>query len=390
MILALNMYLSFHSEIGICHKPYLTATELRADTPILLVEDLFTADGTSNLKEGSSRMINQKQVVEALMKPEAYDEDPGSIELVQTHISFVFLTTNFAYKVKKAVNLGFLDFTTLEKRRFFCNKELELNRRLCGDMYREVVPINKADALKIKGVGETVEYAVKMKHMPQDKMMSKLLEKNKVDDRLVDRIAKIIAEFHLKAETNRRISEFGSLALIGTNWRENFKQTEEFVGKTIYPEDFKLIREKIEEFMKNNVSLFEKRMAEGRVRDCHGDIHSGNIFVTNGIYIFDAIEFNDRFRYSDVAADAAFLAMDLDFKEQSPLSNLFVDKYVKYSGDQELTKLLSFYKCYRAYVRGKVVSFKLKDPTIRSEDKKLAVKEAKAYFKLAAAYTETL
>jgi aminoglycoside phosphotransferase family enzyme len=333
-------------------------------------------------------MLVQKQVVEALMKPEAYDEESGSIELVQTHISFVFLTKRFVYKVKKAVDFGFLDFTTLEKRRFFCEKELELNRRLCGDMYLEVVPINKANAIKIKGAGETVEYAVKMKRMPQEKMMSKLLEKNKVDDKLIDRIAKIIAEFHSKAETSRRISEFGSLATIETNWKENFAQTEEYVGKTISIEDFKLIHERVEDFVKRKVSLFEKRRAEGRVRDCHGDIHSGNIFVTDGIYIFDAIEFNERFRYSDVAADVAFLAMDLDFRERPGLSDFFVERYIKYSGDQELTRLLPFYKCYRAYVRGKVISFKLKDPNVSSEDRNSAEKEAKAYFKLASTYAK--
>jgi aminoglycoside phosphotransferase family enzyme len=335
-------------------------------------------------------MIGQKQVVEALMKPEAYDEEPGRIELVQTHISFVFLTSNFAYKVKKAVDLGFLDFTTLEKRCFFCEKELELNRRLCGDMYLEVVPINRSNAIKIKGEGETVEYAVKMKRMPQEKMMSKLLEKNKVDNKLIGRIAKIIAEFHSKAETNRRISEFGSLAIIETNWKENFEQTEEFVGKTISTEDFKLIRERVEDFMKRNMSLFEKRMAEGRVRDCHGDIHSGNIFVTDGIYIFDAIEFNERFRYSDVAADIAFLTMDLEFKGRTDLSNFFVERYVEYSEDQELVRLLPFYKCYRAYVRGKVISFKLKDPSISNQEKSAAMKEAKAYFKLASTYAMLL
>lgn len=335
-------------------------------------------------------MIEQRQVVDALMKPEAYDEDTSSIELVQTHISFVFLAGNFVYKVKKAVNLGFLDFTTLEKRRFFCEKELELNRRLCRDMYLEVIPINKADVIKIKGEGKTIEYAVKMKRMPQEKMMSKLLEENKVDDKLVDRIAKIIAEFHLKAETSKRISGFGSLEVVKTNWRENFEQTEEYVGKTIPAEDFNLIRERVEDLMERNVVLFEKRMAEGYVRDCHGDIHSGNIFVTNGIYIFDAIEFNYRFRYSDVAADMAFLAMDLDFRGRHDLSDLFTEKYIKYSGDQELTKLLPLYKCYRAYVRGKVVGFKLKDQNILSEEKSMAEKEATAYFKLAASYAKTL
>jgi aminoglycoside phosphotransferase family enzyme len=335
-------------------------------------------------------MSVQKQVVEALMKPEAYDEEPGRIELTQTHISFVFLTRNFVYKVKKAVDLGFLDFTTLEKRRFFCEKELELNRRLCGEMYLEVVPINRSNIIKIKGEGETVEYAVKMKRMPQEKMMSRLLEENKVNSKLIDEIAKIIAEFHSKAETNRRISEFGSLAIIETNWKENFEQTQEFVSKTISMKDFKFIRERIDDFMKRNVSFFEKRMAERRVRDCHGDIHSGNIFVTDRIYIFDAIEFNERFRYSDVASDIAFLAMDLDFKGRTDLSSFFVEKYVKYSGDQELTKLLPFYKCYRAYVRGKVISFKLQDPNVGSEEKGAAMKEAKAYFKLASAYEKIL
>jgi len=335
-------------------------------------------------------MSVQKEVVEALMKPEAYDEQPGKIELTQTHISFVFLTRNFVYKVKKAVDLGFLDFTTLAKRRFFCEKELDLNRRLCEGMYLAVVPINRSNIIKIKGEGETVEYAVKMKRMPQEKMMNKLLEENKVDSKLIDRIAKIIAEFHSKAETNKRISKFGSLVIIETNWKENFEQTREFVGKTISMKDFKFIRGRIDDFMKRNVSLFEKRMAESRVRDCHGDIHSGNIFVTDRIYIFDAIEFNERFRYSDIASDIAFLAMDLDFKERTDLSNFLVERYVEYSGDQELTKLLPFYKCYRAYVRGKVVSFKLKDPSVGSEEKRAAMKEAKAYFKLASTYAKTL
>jgi aminoglycoside phosphotransferase family enzyme len=332
----------------------------------------------------------QKQIVEALMKPEAYEEAPGQIELIQTHISFVFLTRNFVYKVKKAVDLGFLDFTTLEKRRFFCEKELELNRRLCEGMYLEVAPINKSNMIKIKGEGETVEYAVKMKRMPQEEMMSQLLEKNKVDDKLIDEIAKIIADFHAKAETNSRISEFGSLAIIETNWKENFDQTREFVGKTISLKDFRLIHERIEDFMKKNTPLFEKRITEGRVRDCHGDIHSGNIFVADRIYIFDAIEFNERFRYSDIASDIAFLAMDLEFKGRIDLSNFFVEKYIEYSGDQELMKLIPFYKCYRAYVRGKVTSFKLEEPSLSNDEKRTATKEAKAYFKLASNYAKIL
>jgi aminoglycoside phosphotransferase family enzyme len=335
-------------------------------------------------------MSVQNQVVKALMTPEAYDDATGKIELIQTHISYVFLTQKLVYKVKKAVNLGFLDFTTLEKRRFYCEKEVGLNRRLCKDMYLEVVPINKSNGvIKVKGEGETVEYAVKMKRMPQDKMMNTLLDKKQIDKKIIDRIAKIIAGFHSKAETNAQTSKFGSLATIKGNWNENYEQTREFVDRTILPEDFNFILKKIDAFIEQNKALFEKRMADGRVKDCHGDIHSGNIFVTNGIYIFDAIEFNERFRYSDIASDIAFLAMDLDYKERIDLSTFLVEKYVQYSGDRELLRLLPFYKCYRAYVRGKVVSFKLKDPNVSNRDKKAAEHEAEAYFRLACIYADT-
>lgn len=335
-------------------------------------------------------MLVQKRVIDALKKPEAYDEDPGKIELIQTHISYVFLTSKFAYKVKKVVNLGFLDFTTLESRRLYCEKELVLNKRLCEDLYLEVVPINKAATIKMKGKGDIVEYAVKMKRIPQEKMLSSLLEENKVDKDLIEKIAKIIADFHAKAETNRRISEFGALAIMETNWKENFDQTEGFEGKTISLQFFKSIHDRIRDFTRRNTPVFEKRIAEGKIRDCHGDIHSGNIFVADKIYIFDAIEFNERFRYSDVASEVAFLAMDLDFKKRSDLSAFFVEKYVEYSGDKELLKILPFYKCYRAYVRGKVTSFKLNDPNIKVQDKRAATKEAKAYFKLAATYAKGL
>ena len=330
------------------------------------------------------------QVVEALMKPEAYDGETEKIELKQTHISFVFLTGKFVYKIKKAVNFGFLDFSTLEKRRFFCEKELTLNRRLCGDMYLEVVPITKSDTIKVGGEGEAVEYAVKMKRIPEEKIMTRLLEQGKVDKKLVDKMAKIIAEFHLKAGTGTKIGGFGSLPIIETNWRENFEQSKEFVGETITSESYRLVHEKVDDFMKRNAAFFAKRVAENRVRECHGDIHSGNIFVADRIYIFDAIEFNERFRFCDVASDVAFLAMDLDFKDRSDLSSFFVERYVEYSGDRELEKLLGFYKCYRAYVRGKVVSFRLNDPNVNTKEKAAAKQEAQAYFELATDYAKEL
>ncbi len=335
----------------------------------------------------------QRQVVAALLKPETYDEKVNQIELIQTHISFIFLTEAFVYKVKKAVNLGFLDFVTLEKRRFYCRKELELNRRLCEDMYLEVVPINRAlttQIIKIKGDGEAVEYAVKMKKMPQKRMLSKLLEEGKVDTQLIDRIAGIVAQFHSKAETDREISKFGSVKVIKTNWIENFQQTQKYVGKTISRRDFNRIKSKIEDFIERNVNLFNKRIADGRIRNCHGDIHSGNIFATKEIYIFDAIEFNQRFRCSDVASDIAFLAMDLDFKDRADLSAFFADKYAAYSGDQSMKHLLPFYKCYRAYVRGKVISFRLEDSNLTQNELNSTLNDARAYFKLASAYSREL
>ncbi|MCW3981388.1 MAG: hypothetical protein NWF11_07950 [Candidatus Bathyarchaeota archaeon] len=332
----------------------------------------------------------QEQVVTALLNPDTYDEAPGRIQLVQTHISFIFLTKNYAYKVKKAVDLGFLDFTTLEKRRYFCDQELELNRRLCREMYLEVVPITRSKSIKMKGEGEIVEYAVKMVKMPHKKLMNKLLQAKQVDKKLINRLARIIAGFHSKAETNRMISEFGSISTLKSNWEENFEQTQEFVSKTISSGCFNLIHERIEDFFKKNKKFFENRVKEARIRDCHGDIHSGNIFVTDKIYIFDAIEFNHRFRYSDVVSDVAFLAMDLDFKGRIDLSEYFINRYISYSRDPQLTRLLPFYKCYRAYVRGKVISFKIRDSNISRVEKITALKEAREYFELAFKYTEAL
>jgi len=335
-------------------------------------------------------MLDQKQIVDALLRPEAYPGAPGKIELIQTHISFVFLTEKYVYKMKKAVNFGFLDFSTLDKRHSNCLKELELNRRLCPSIYLEVLPITNSKGLKVGGKGEVVEYALKMKRLPQDRLMTLLVKEDKVDKKTVDDIAKIVVTFHSKAQVTTEISEFGSLKIIKTNWDENFAQTEKYIGQTITKAQFDHMKEKIEGFMEKNKPLFQSRVANARIRDCHGDLHSGNIFITDEICIFDAIEFNDRFRYSDVASDVAFLAMDLDFHQKHELAEHFIKKYIAYSKDRQLTQLLSFYKCYRAYVRGKVISFKLDDKNITEKEKSAATTEAKAYFKLAYEYVNRL
>jgi len=313
--------------------------------------------------------------------------------MLQTHISYIFLTGRFAYKIKKPVNFGFLDFTTLDKRKFYCEEEVRLNRRLCEDMYLGVFPITSfKGSIKVNGSGNIVEYTVKMKELPQEALMSELLKKGKVSSSVIDEIARILSDFHKKAETSKEIEKYGSIDIVKFNWDENFSQTRSFIGKTIHQKDFYFIRNMVRSFLKSRRDLFELRIKEGKIRECHGDLHSGNIFVTDDrIYIYDAIEFNKRFRYSDVASDVAFLLMDLEFLGRNDLSDILLNRYLEYSGEKEdFLEVLPFYKCYRAYVRGKVTSFKINDPNISSEEKGESMRMAERYFKMSREYAEQM
>jgi len=327
------------------------------------------------------------ELVQALLDPGAYPDTPQNIELVQTQMSFVFLTDNYVYKVKKPVNLGYLDYTTLEKRQLYCQREVELNRRLCPDIYLGVVPITRDKGnILVEGQGKAMEYAVKMRRLPQEAMMDVLLADNQVSPQMVTSLAQRLAAFHQTAETNANISAFGNLDTITENTEENFTQTEKYIGNTISQEKYQHIKTYTDSFIKRNVLLFRKRIESGRVRDCHGDLHAAHICFTNGICIYDCIEFNDRFRYCDVASEVAFLAMDLDHYGRADLSRLFVNSYVAQSQDKELLKLLNFYKCYRAYVRGKVEGFKYDDPHISEEERVKTLATARSYFQLAESY----
>ncbi|TET41339.1 MAG: gluconokinase [Dehalococcoidia bacterium] len=326
-------------------------------------------------------------IVSALLESQAYPHKPQKIELVQTQMSFIFLTGEYVYKIKKSVNLGYLDYTTLEKRHFFCHQELELNRRLCPGAYLAVVPIvEEKGELCIEGLGKTIEYAVKMKQLPHDRMMDVLLPKDQVTPEMVARVAEKLTGFHQKAETNQEIAAFGRLDVIHQNTDENFAQTEKYIGTSITAEKYQYIKNYTNNFIDSNASLFDKRVREGKIRDCHGDLHAAHVCFTDDICIYDCIEFNDRFRYSDVASEIAFLAMDLDRYQQAGLSRHLVNTCVKLGHDEELLKLLNFYKCYRAYVRGKVESFKLDDPYIPEEEKAKVLTAARGYFQLAGSY----
>jgi aminoglycoside phosphotransferase family enzyme len=332
-------------------------------------------------------MSQLPELVQALLDPKTYPEAPERVQLMQTQMSFVFIAGDYVYKVKKPVNLGYLDYTTLEKRHFFCQREVELNRRLCPDTYLGVIPIVKARGkISLGGRGKVIDYAVKMRYLPQDRMMNVLLAANQVSTEMVTRVAQRLVDFHQKAETSATISAFGDIETIRVNTEENFDQTEKSIGRTISPEKYERIKNYTRRFIENNVSLFRQRVAGGRIRDCHGDLHAAHICFTDGICIYDCIEFNDRFRYCDVASEIAFLAMDLDHYGRADLSRAFIRAYVAASQDEEILKLLNFYKCYRAYVRGKVESFKLDDPYIAEEEKTKTLAIARKYFELAEEY----
>ncbi len=328
-------------------------------------------------------------IVEALLTPETYPHKPQKVELVQTQMSFLFLTGDYVYKVKKPVNLGYLDYTTLEKRRFFCEQEIELNRRLCPEIYLEVTPIvSSRGRIRFGGEGKVIEHAVKMRQLPQEQMMDKLLLRDLVTEEMVWRIAEKLVAFHTEAKTSPEISNYGKPQAIAVNTTENFSQTEKYIGVSITARQFCQIKAYTEEFLRLNSPLFQERIEGGKIRDCHGDLHAAHVCFSNGIHIYDCIEFNDRFRYGDVASEVAFLAMDLDRYRRADLSKAFVNAYICLSQDKEIPKLLNFYKCYRAYVRGKVSSFMLDDPCISDSDKEAALAAAQGYFNLAYRYTK--
>ncbi|MEO0113917.1 MAG: AAA family ATPase [candidate division WOR-3 bacterium] len=328
----------------------------------------------------------------ALLKPDTYGENVKAVRLIQTHTSWVFLTGDFAYKIKKPVFFGFLDYTTLEARKFFCEEEYRLNRRLSPEIYLAVLPVAKKSDGKIvlSEDGEIIDYAVKMRELPQDRLMTELLKQDNIPYSTIDEIAKIVANFHQTAETGHRINQFGSIETIKFNWDENFAQTEEFINRTISRRTFHLIKRAVYKFMWDNQDRFAQRIETGKIRQCHGDLHSKNIFLTDKVYIFDAIEFNQRFACCDTASEVAFFVMDLDYYDKHHLANFFIDRYLQYTKDYDLLALLDFYKCYRAYVRGKVTSFNLKDKGISADDKLVAQKTAQKYFRLAANYAQNL
>lgn len=331
----------------------------------------------------------EQRLIRSLLKPSAYPEQTESVELVQTHVSYIFLTDRFAYKVKKPVDFGFLNFSTLDRRRFYCNEEVRLNRRLCPAIYLGVAEVRETPGgAGFSNDGRIIDYAVKMKRLPAERMLDRLLSEGKVSVNEIRAIARVIGEFHRNAERSSEIDDCGGIGTIRANWEENFRQTRQFAGDTLSSRDLRFIEEWVERFIRDNADIFVRRVDGGFIRDCDGDIHMENICLEadGGICIFDCIEFNTRFRYGDTAADIAFLLMDFDLNRRPDFCGPFIEEYRQTTGDSGVTEVLDFYKVYRAYIRGKVESMRLLDPQIPAADKEAARERSRRYFRLARGY----
>lgn len=332
------------------------------------------------------------ELIEALLSPGAYPHEAEGVELIQTHISYVLLAGPYAYKIKKPIELHFLDYSTLERRRLMCEEEVRLNRRLCPDVYLGVVPIARAaGGYRVGGAGAPLEYAVQMRRMPADRMMPALLARGAVTGDDVRAIAHVIAAFHRASATDRHISSFGEIDVLRLNWDENFDQTRPFVGRTLTREQSDEIRAYVGRFLHENAALIAQRAAQGRTRDCHGDLRADAIVIGQDgeICVMDCIEFNDRIRYGDVAGDIGFLAMDLDVRGRPELADELISAYLGEAGDETLPCVLDFYRCYRAYVRGKVESMQLDEPEVPEDQRQAARIRAARYFDLACSYAAT-
>ncbi|MHB1350198.1 MAG: hypothetical protein ACYCYR_10030 [Desulfobulbaceae bacterium] len=330
---------------------------------------------------------NLPPFIQALLDPAAYPHPAGDVRLVQTHISHVLLAGDFVYKFKKPVDFGFLDFSTLDKRKFCCEQELLLNRRLCPEIYLDLVTVNhQGKTYALNGPGEVVEYGVKMVRMPEERMMGRVIAAGDLRREHLDRLVAVLVPFYEKAERGPAIELFGTAEAVAVNVLENFAQTRGYVdGGVLSAARFEAISAYAKGVLARE-DLFARRIAQGRIRDCHGDFYSANICLADRVYIYDCIEFNQRFRYCDVASDIAFLAMDLDYHRLPELSAYFVERFAAESGDPGLYELLPFYKCYRAYVRGKIGLFTAGDPAVDEGTRAACLEGAARYFELAHGY----
>lgn len=338
-------------------------------------------------RESSSEL---PRFIAAMLEPGFFPNRPDSVELIQTHISYVLLAGERVYKLKKQVRFSFLDFSTLPRRRHFCHEEVRLNRRLAPDTYlgvRSVVADGDGFRLAPDDDPQAIEYVVEMRRLPADRMLPALLQRNEVTAEVIESIVRRLVAFHRAADSGPEVSAAGDPRRVLEAMDADFAETARFHGVTITPED----DDAVIGFCRNSLlrweQLLERRRLAGKVREGHGDLHAEHVCLTDDVVIFDCIEFNPAFRCRDVAGEIAFLAMDLDYRERPDLSSLFVEHYAAAAEDAELPQLVPFFKAHRAYIRGKVDSLKSEEPEVGESERAAAAESARRHFALAFRYT---
>ncbi|BAZ32590.1 hypothetical protein NIES4074_50960 [Cylindrospermum sp. NIES-4074] len=334
---------------------------------------------------------NLPALIQQMLQPGFYPHAVTEpIQLIQTHVSYVLLTGDYAYKLKKPVNFGFLDYSSLEKRQHFCQEELRLNQRGAGELYLEVLPVTvTGEQYKLGGTGEAVEYALKMRQFPQESLFSSLFAQGKLNETLLEDLGRVVAQYHALAETNDYIRSFGEVPQVRASIDENYDQTEKYIGGPQTQLQFDETKQYTDKFFTERIELFKSRIANNYVRECHGDLHLRNIALWHDkILLFDCIEFNEPFRFVDVMFDVAYAVMDLEAQQRPDLSNAYLNAYVEQTGDWEGLQVLPLYLSRQSYVRAKVTSFLLDDPGVPVEVKEEAAKTAAEYYRLAWHYTK--
>jgi aminoglycoside phosphotransferase family enzyme/predicted kinase len=331
------------------------------------------------------------RLIDALADPAAYPGETTRVEVHQTHISAVFLAGQHAYKIKKPVNFGFLDFSTLALRKHFCQEELRLNRRLATDVYLDLVPIVEADGgrVYVEAAGEPIEWAVKMRRLPDEATLEHRLARGESIDGALEALARRLAEFHSHAERSARISHFGGFEVVRRNALENFEQAAGQVGTAVSAAVMSRLAALTAQTLDKLRPTIEERAARGVPCDTHGDLRLGHVYWFGerrppaDLVIVDCIEFNERFRYADPVADMAFLAMGLARFGRADLADVFATAYFRESGDDEGRRLLPLYVSYRAAVRGKVDGLQALRPEIPVDERELALAKSRGHWLLA-------
>ena len=357
-------------------------------TPVFLYDNLNMSD--LNSKNNDLLSSDIPPLISAMLKPKFYDHPVQSCQLIETHISWVILTGDFVYKVKKPVDFGFLDFSTLEKRKFYCEEELRLNLRLAPYLYLDVIQISgSTDTPVLAGKGKVLEYAVKMLQFSQDMQLDHVLARNELKQDMIDSIASLIADFHQTIEISRDDSDYGSPERVHQPIKENFIQIRERVTDQSKLELLSTLEQWSEDNFYEMKSVFSQRKQKGFIRECHGDLHLRNLaWYKNKPLAFDCLEFNPNFRWIDVISEIAFLIMDLEDHGQAEHAQRFLNHYLELSGDYEGCSVLCFYLVYRAMVRAKVDAIRANQAGISKQESDEANKEFYSYLQLALTYTK--